>query len=80
MKSLHFYMYSGEINVFLGTYIRVHILVPQIVKLFYESDITVNTGKYAGTCIIVSRIFIEEQNELSFFKDYKKIKIIFFFI
>lgn len=52
MKSIHFYMYSGEINVFLGTYIRVHILVPQIVKLFYESDITVNTGKYAGTCIM----------------------------
>lgn len=48
MKSFHFYMYSGEINVFLGTEIRVHILVPQIVKLFYVSDITVNTGKFAG--------------------------------
>lgn len=48
MKSFHFYIYSGEINVFLETEIRVHILVPQIVKLFYVSDITVNTGKFAG--------------------------------
>lgn len=50
MKSFHFYIYSGEINVFLGTEIRVHILVhvPQIVKLFYVSEITVNTGKFAG--------------------------------
>lgn len=49
-------MYSGEINVFLGTDIRVHILVPQIVKLFYESDITVNTGKYAG---IMEKLSVE---------------------
>lgn len=51
-------MYSGEINVFLGTDIRVHILVPQIVKLFYESDITVNTGKYAGIMEKLSIAFL----------------------
>lgn len=67
MKSLHFYMYSGEINVFLGTDIRVHILVPQIVKLFYESDITGNTGKYAG---IMEKLPVEFLL-ISCFKDYK---------
>lgn len=58
MKSLHFYMYSGEINVFLGTDIRVYILVPQIVKLFKESDITINTSKYAGIMEKLSIAFL----------------------
>lgn len=74
-------MYSGEINVFLGTDIRVHILVPQIVKLFYESDITVNTAKYAG---IMEKLSVEFllKNRMSypFLKIIKKNNFFFYLV